>query len=556
MLKTLDVLRSFAVKKKGIITGAFVFGVLSTGCSVIIPLFIGQFYNIALHSGSARGRIFESVFGHIENIQTFFVFFAGFLSIRFVFNFFEKYFSGITGEAFSNDLRKQLFHKQLHTELSTFESRDSGAYLLRYSGDLKATQDYLTKGIIQFLYDCVFMVAACALLLLLNRELTIVLLCTLPILFVINKLMNKKIRTITRTRRNIRSRNLAFVAARLKAIQTVKLFNRESIESEKYNKRSEVLFTEGKKYYFFYAFMQALYPYLLYVALLVMLWVAYNSFNEAGSGVDGSSLITFIMLVMSIIPVYRRLLKVNMIWISGNVSMSKLIGLLNAPEENKAKESGSQQLKGKIIFDSVTFRYNDKIVLKNKSFEINPGEIVLLEGEQGSGKSTIFKLLTGLYPLHTGEIKIDGKSIKDISKYTLRKNIAVVSDNLPLLGKTVFEVISYSRKDKKRKPAAALLRALGFEGANDDVLLNKQVLDGGRNLSAGERKLLAIARAFLTDKKIMLLDEPFNDLENTSRIKVVSYIESMKGKHTFIVVDNNKINISYDKHISLQAEQA
>lgn len=556
MLKTLDVLRSFAVKKKGIITGAFVFGVLSTGCSVIIPLFIGQFYNIALHSGSARGRIFESVFGHIENIQTFFVFFAGFLSIRFVFNFFEKYFSGITGEAFSNDLRKQLFHKQLHTELSTFESRDSGAYLLRYSGDLKATQDYLTKGIIQFLYDCVFMVAACALLLLLNRELTIVLLCTLPILFVINKLMNKKIRTITRTRRNIRSRNLAFVAARLKAIQTVKLFNRESIESEKYNKRSEVLFTEGKKYYFFYAFMQALYPYLLYVALLVMLWVAYNSFNEAGSGVDGSSLITFIMLVMSIIPVYRRLLKVNMIWISGNVSMSKLIGLLNAPEENKAKESGSQQLKGKIIFDSVTFRYNDKIVLKNKNFEINPGEIVLLEGEQGSGKSTIFKLLTGLYPLHTGEIKIDGKSIKDISKYTLRKNIAVVSDNLPLLGKTVFEVISYSRKDKKRKPAAALLRALGFEGANDDVLLNKQVLDGGRNLSAGERKLLAIARSFLTDKKIMLLDEPFNDLENTSRIKVVSYIESMKGKHTFIVVDNNKINISYDKHISLQAEQA
>lgn len=556
MLKTRDVLRSFAVKKKGIITGAFVFGVLSTGCSVIIPLFIGQFYNIALHSGSARGRIFESVFGHIENIQTFFAFFAGFLSIRFVFNFFEKYFAGITGEAFSNDLRKQLFHKQLHTELSTFESRDSGAYLLRYSGDLKATQDYLTKGIIQFLYDCVFMVAACILLLLLNRELTIVLLCTLPVLFVINKLMNKKIRTITRTRRNIRSRNLAFVAARLKAIQTVKLFNRESIESEKYNKRSEVLYAEGKKYYFLYAFMQALYPYLLYVALLVMLWVAYNSFNEAGSGVDGSSLITFIMLVMSIIPVYRRVLKVNMIWISGNVSMSKLIGLLNAPEENKIKESGSQQLKGKIIFDAVSFRYNDKIVLKDKSFEINPGEIVLLEGEQGSGKSTIFKLLTGLYPLHTGEIKIDGKSIKDISKYTLRKNIAVVSDNLPLLGKTVFEVISYSRKDKKRKPAATLLRALGLEGVNDDVLLNKQVLDGGRNLSAGERKLLAIARAFLTDKKIMLLDEPFNDLENTSRIKVVNYIESMKGKHTIIVADNNKINLSYDKHISLQTEQA
>ncbi len=556
MLNKFDVLRSFAVKKKGIIAGAFVFGLLSTLCSVVIPLFIGQFYNLALHSGSTRGHIFETVFGHISDIVLFFQVFALFLSVRFVFNFFEKYFTGLSGEAFSNSIRKQLFQKQLFTSLHTFEARDTGAYLLRYSGDLKAVQDYLTKGMIQFMYDCLFIIVALGLLSVLNFNLTIVLLTVLPVLFIINFLMNKKMKSLTRVRRNLRSRNLAFVTTRLKGMLTIKIFNRESIESEKYNKRSDELYTQGKKYYLSYSFMQALYPYLLYAALLAMLWVAYLGFSKGTTGMDGSSLITFIMLVLSIIPVFRRILKVNIIWISGSVSFTKLIDLLNAPEENKEKDDEAMPLDGNFILNDVEFGYNETAVFNKLNLNIEAGTTTLIDGDRGSGKTTLFKLLTGLYSVRSGKIMLDGNNIENLSKHTLRKNIALVSDNLPLIGRSVFEVISYSRKDKKRKSALELLIAIGYCNSNNHNILDHQVADGGRNLSAGERKLLNIARALLTGKKTILMDEPFNDLDDAARNKVIAKIEQMKGKHTFIIADNHKFDLHYDNHITLQSKHA
>lgn len=551
MFNKQGIISSFAVKKKGIITGALVFGLLSTLSGVIIPLFIGQFYNLALHSGSTRGRIFESIFGKIEDINIFFIIFGVFLILRLLLNFFEKYYIGISGEAFSNYLRKKLFQKQLVTDLQQFEVRDTGSYLLRYSGDLKSAQDYLTKGVIQFAYDCLFILTAITLLLFVQFNLTLILLCVIPVLLLVNFMVNKKLKLITSARRNLRSRNLAFVAGRLRGILTVKTFNRESIEAEKYDKRSEELYLKGKQYYTFYAFMQALYPFIIYAALLAMLWAAYLEFNKAQSTLDGSSLITFIMLVISIIPVLRRMLKVNIIWISGDVSINKIKILFNAAEENRIREEEAKALDGDVAINNLSFNYNNKIVFKNLSVNFPVGSITHIAGSQGSGKTTLFKLLLGLYPFSEGEIKIGNENINTISKHTLRKNIVLASENLPLLGRTVFEVISYSRKDKKRKPAAAILNYLGYFSNTKLDDLDAPIKDGGRNLSAGERKLLIIARAFLTGKKYILLDEPFNDLDEATRNKVITYINNLKNKNTVIIADSNKYNVNYDYTISL-----
>jgi ABC-type multidrug transport system fused ATPase/permease subunit len=551
MLNKFDVLRSFAVKKRGIITGAIVFGLLSTGCSVIIPLFIGQFYNLALHSGSARGKLFESVFGHFEHVGSFFLLFSGFILIRFIFNFFEKYFIGITGESFSSQVRKQLFQKQLHTELGTFELRDTGSYLLRYSGDLKSTQNYLTKGVIQFFNDCFFMVAAFILLSILNTQLTLVLLTALPLLLIINLIVNKKIKAITKKTRNIRSGNLSFVASRLNAILTIKTYNRAPIEIEKFNKRSDKLFAEGKKYHFFSALMQALYLFLLYTALLIMLWLAYLSFSKGDDSMDGSALITFIMLVISIIPVYKRLLKVNMVWISGNVSFAKLNGILNAPEENNTEHNTIEKLNGDICLNAISYAYNDVSLFKDLSLTIKSPGITKLNGESGSGKSTLLKLLTGLYPISTGSISIGDTNLNSISKHQLRKYISYISPALPLLGKTVFEVISYSRKKEKRPKAAQLLFELGYTKNLNEAILDKQITDGGKNLSGSERKLLIIARGLLTEKKYILMDEPFLDLESGSKAKLIEHLYSHKNKHTFIITDSSNTELIYDNIITL-----
>ena len=127
MLKKYGILKVFAVENKRIITVAFLFGLLSIGCTVLIPLFIGEFYQLVLQTNSARGHLFESIFGHINSINYFFILFSGLLILRFVFNLLEKYYVGVSGEAFSNYLRKKLFNKQIRTDLQIFEARDSGS---------------------------------------------------------------------------------------------------------------------------------------------------------------------------------------------------------------------------------------------------------------------------------------------------------------------------------------------------------------------------------------------------------------------------------------------
>ncbi len=556
MLKKYGILKAFAVENKRIITVAFLFGLLSIGCTVLIPLFIGEFYQLALRTNSARGHLFETIFGRIETISYFFILFSILLILRFAFNFLEKYFTGISGESFSNYLRKKLFNKQIRTDLQKFESRDTGSYLLRYSGDMKAAQDYLTKGVIQFLYDCVFMVAAITLLIVLQWQLTMFLLGALPLLFLINYLLNNRMRSVTQKRRNLRSRNLAFVTARLKAITTVKLFNRETVETEKYNNRSENLFQIGKNYYLLSALMQALYPLLLYGTLLFMLWFAYFQLGKTNGSLDGPSLLTFIMLVLSIIPVYKRILRVNIIWISGNVSFTKLLDILNAEEENNSSIDNEKITSGNIRFSHVNFGFNQTPIFKDLSFEIKNNAITCITGPQGSGKSTIFKLITGLYNVEEGTIFLGETDIKSISRQALRKNIAVVSDSVPLLGSTIFEVISYSRKEKKRKTAFDILSDLGFISDSSTEILDQAVKEGGRNLSAGQRKLLMLARAFLTNKKIMLLDEPFNDLDTEVKERVISIINKMRNEHTFVIIEQNKTFSDYDNQINILPQHA
>ena len=555
MLKKYGILKVFAVENKRIITVAFLFGLLSIGCTVLIPLFIGEFYQLVLQTNSARGHLFESIFGHINSINYFFILFSGLLILRFVFNLLEKYYVGVSGESFSNYLRKKLFNKQIRTDLQIFEARDSGSYLLRYSGDMKATQDYLTKGVIQFLYDCIFMIAAITLLMMLEWQLTMFLVGALPMLFLINYLLNNNMRSITQKRRNLRSRNLAFVTTRLKAITTVKLFNRESVEAEKFNNRSERLYQIGKKYHFLSALMQALYPLLLYATLVLMLWFVYFQFNSTQGSLDGPALITFIMLVLSIIPVYKRILKVNMIWISGNVSFNKILVILNAKEENNnitAEESTISS--GEIRFTKVNFGFNGKQIFEDLSFEIKGNSTTCITGPQGSGKSTIFKLITGLYDIESGSIYVDDLNIKNISHQQLRKNITIVSDSIPLLGSTIFEVVSYSRKEKKRKVAFEILSDLGFIKNGGTEILDHSVKEGGKNLSAGQRKLLMLARAFLTNKKILLLDEPFNDLDPEYKEKVRSLIYKMRKDHTIVIIEQNKTFSDYDQQIILHPQ--
>lgn len=537
-----NVIINFITANRIVILFAFLFGFFSIVANVLVPIFLGKFYQLALHTNSTRGGIFDRIFGEISNINSYFICFGLLIAGKFIFNYFEKYFSGISGELFSKSIREKLFSKQLASPLNIHNRKETGMYLLRYGGDLSSVQNYLTKGIISFINDCLFLVFALIVLCMIHVELGIIVILSLPFIFLFTFFLNSKLKKFTRKRRNIRSVNLAFVTSRLNALLTVKAFNRQAIEQDKYNKGSTELFNYGKKYYMRHSFIYALLPLMLYSMLGVVLITAYRINNSGNANLDGSVILIFIMLMINTMPVLRRVIKVNFVWQAGDVSFKKLLAIFNTEDEDTINDVKSQNIESyDIEFKNVYFGFApSNYIFEKLSFKVKSNTLTIIKGKQGSGKSTLLKLILGLYNATEGEILIGERDIKTISKRILRKNITIVSYEFPLIGKTIFEAISYSRKDEKRASAINMLQRLNFRIDNQQNLLDYPIKEGGRNLSAGQKKLLLIARALLTNKKILLLDDPFLDLDSTFKSQIFDIIDKLQDTHTIVMITQDE----------------
>lgn len=550
---------AFIKSNKRVVFASFLFGFFSIIATILIPVFLGKYYQIALHRHSTRGKMFDVLFGHVTGIKIFFLVFVLLIIFKFISDFLMKYFLGITGELLAKNIREGLFFRQLNAKLEVHQKKETGLYLLRYSGDLSAIQRYLTKGIITFINDCLHLVLALIVLALLNIKLTLFLLASYPIIFITILFLNKKLKVLTGKRRNRRSNNLSFVSSRLNALLTIKAFNRQSIENEKYSKGSTDLYEYGKKYYKLYSLIYALLPFMLYSMLAVILWIAYDIMHNSGHNkIHGHDLLTFIMTIVNVIPVLKRILSVNFIWQAGDISFTKLLRVFNAQQEINHTETAKEISLGSVEFKNVSFAFSQGTkVIENLSFKLSSNSLVLISGEHQTGKSTLFKIIMGLYDATEGEVLIGNTSIGNYSKHLLRKKVTILSDEFPLIGKTVFEAISYSRKEEKRLPAFNMLQKLGYVKDHQDAsILDYTIFENGKNISYSQRKILMMARALLTNKKILLLDEPFEGLDKVLVQKIVSIIQEYSSNHTVIIIDRNKQhNLQYDFELQLVKNQ-
>ncbi|MBC8151306.1 MAG: ABC transporter ATP-binding protein, partial [Bacteroidetes bacterium] len=412
-----------------------------------------------------------------------------------------------------------------------------------------------------FSRDVLFIGFSLWLLARLNPELTLIVAASLPVFAGLIVLANRHLRENTKRRRDIRVSNLSFVNSRLSALTTIKVLNRHRVEENIFNQRSRQLLKAGQHYYVTQSFVDALLPVTLYGLLAVVLVAVYHISLRNSGAISGSVVITFILLLIYLRPVLRRLLRVNGVWQSGNLSFTTAIHLLSQGTEVRGSELEFSLIKGEIQVENLTYRYDtaDEPILRNLSFSARPGQITKLAGKQGSGKSTVFRLLMRLYRPQDGRILVDGQDIAHASVDAYRKHITLVSEEVPLLGKTAYEAVVYRRKPATRKRVAALL-PLVYTALNQQFTfnLNDEIGELGANLSAGQRRVLMLTRALLTNKPVLLFDEPFNGLDEAGRQGLARLLNQLADEgHAVLVIDHHDTpGLNVGQTITLTAEPA
>lgn len=553
-MKKSRIIYRFILQHRGRFLLALLTSAAASTTTILVPLSIGKFYALVFGLQGTRSRILDFLPGSFfRTVPQFIGFFMLLVLMYLILNFTQRYIIGTLGELFVARLREQLFEHQLKLDYRIYQQKGIGKYLLRYSGDLRSIQNYLTKGLIGFSVDTLLVSLMVYVLALIAPQVALVCIGSMLIISLFILLANRFLHRITSLRRNRRSMLLSFVNQRLQAVATIKAFNRQKPEMSKFIKRSDKLYNSGIEYHRISSFLHAMVPALLYFMMGGIMWITY-SMSQQGVGIPQESLLIAFLLLVTSLPVLRRLLRVNIVWELGKISFAKLIRVLELPESERHESADLHLEEASISLESVGLQFDDNDILKNVNKEWKGFGLHLVKGKTGSGKSSLIRLLLGIYPISSGKVRISGQDTTNLNIKSIRKHISIASEEYPLLGRTVFEAISYSRKERKRAAAKRVLDSVQKHLPETMKLdLDDRIAGSGNGISKGQATILYLTRALLTRKPILLLDEPFAQLDADLQVHIETLLNKLRKKRLIICFmrTSTSTDLKFDSTFSL-----
>lgn len=529
-----DILMRFILTKKLSSFLLVAFGLISNCLAIFLSLSIGTYYETLSSHHSTKSQIL-----HLFHIRLphkpahFFLLFFLLIVLASFFQFMFRYGSQRMGMQFSLSVRKKIFRHQIRMKMADFSKKTIGGYLLRYSGDIKSLQTFTEKGVFQFVSDTLFVGLSLLVLFRINMQASMYIFSGLVSGFFIMRFISSRIKGLEDKRRNMLSSQLSYVHQSFGAVQTIKTSNREYLTIKKFKEKTDILADITLRSYFWKSLNFVL-PFFIMFLTLLGVFVS-HPIGFAENQAQGSSFITYILLLLLLFTTAKRVMRVSAIWRSGQIAMKKIAEVLYYPLEDEQSSESYTLIKGKIEFKNVFFSYkgyND--VLENKNFTWQRGEINYLEGK---GKTTIARLLLGLYEPTGGSIFIDGVDAKLFSKKSIRQHIAFLSDNSSLTGNTIYKCLHLQKDRQHKEEVQHCLRFLrfSFSRTGEEINLHTNIGNSARLLSQSDYKKLLIARTLLSKKKILLIDTLLEDVEKNVQQELFSLFRQLKKDQTIII---------------------
>jgi len=460
------------------------------------------------------------------------------LIAHFGLNFLQVYAMEVAGQKMMHDLRMKVFSHLQNLSVSFFDKNPVGRLVTRLTNDIQNVHEMFTSILINLFKDILLLIGIIFILLHLNRELALVSFSVLPLIFVTTLIFSHQARDVFREIRLKIAQMNAFLQESLSGIKVVQLFRREEESGRRFQKINEGHYLANMKQIKIYALFVPLIEILSSGAIGLLLW--YGGGKVIQETISLGALVALLSYIRMFFQPIRDLSEKYNILQSAMASLERIFSLLDQDEKISEPLSAKKgEIKGKIEFREVSFSYNEEEkVLKEVSFSVHEGETVAIVGATGAGKTSLLHLLERFYDVKEGNILLDGIDIREREISHLRSQIGLVMQDTFLFAGDVEENIRLGdrKNDEGRvRQATRVVNAEKFIQKLPDGYHTK-VGEGGETLSAGERQLLAFARALYTDPKILILDEATSHVDpETERLIQEGLIRLLKGRTAIVI---------------------
>lgn len=459
--------------------------------------------------------------------------------VRGLGQFVDTYTMAWIGRRIVYDLRTQLFDRHLHLPESYFDTHPTANLVSQLVFDCEQVSKASTQAIRVLVRDSINIVLLLVWMSYLSWKTTLALLIIIPFAWLIIRLSSKKLRKASSELQRTIGRITQVASEALTGHELVKAFNgfdRQKRLFDLSNNRNRQQFMKRSMV------VAISVPLIVFIAGLALAMIVWYALQQTGENqVTAGTFISYISATVMLMQPIRRLSRLNEVIQTGIAASESIFSTLDLdPEQDTGDRQLDEPVLGKLSFEQVSFRYADgeQSALQNISFEIPSRSKVALVGASGSGKSTVVKLLMGLYAVSSGSIKIDGQEIRDLGLTSLRKAIAFVPQKSVLFNDSLQENVTYGSPtvDSVRFAEvidAALLTQV-VKSHPDGV--DQNIGENGDRLSGGQQQRIAIARALYKNAPILILDEATSALDSEAENKIQMAIDTLLQNRTALII--------------------
>lgn len=473
---------------------------------------------------------------------------VGLFVARGLAGFVTDYCMARAGRSVSRDLRNLLLAKYLRMPGTRFDAETVPSMLTRLGGDTEQVAQAAVDAMKVMVSQGLQAAAMLAVMLYTSARVTVAILVLGPILAFVMDKVGRRYRNINHRIQEGAARMMQSAAEALTGQQEVKIYGAQKVELERYRTLTQKNLQLSLKVETTRSSASVLVQLMGAIGLAVLLLVAGH---EAVKGrLTAGDFVSLMVAMMAIIPSLRQLTNVQSMLQRGVSSADRLFSVLDTPDEVDIGARKLEQTQGLIEFRDVTARYVGQIepALDKISFTARPGTVTAIVGRSGSGKTTLVKLIPRFYPQESGQILLDGHPIEEYPLADLRRQIALVSQNVMLFDDSIAANVAYG--EMASATPEALARAISGANAMEFVEklpegVDSSIGENGGRLSGGQRQRLAIARAMLKDAPILILDEATAALDNESERLVQDALQRLMPDRTTLVIAHRLSTIEH-----------